>query len=77
MADEFEKVGAELYPKPGEHQRSSEGDNGGSPARQGMRIGFIHLKDVEFINPDGRSVAGAWWRGRLTAVDGFILGTPA
>jgi hypothetical protein len=33
-------------------------------------------EDVRVLDPQGHSATGAWWRGRLSAVDGFMLGTP-
>jgi len=39
---------------------------------------FVHLKDARFFYPNARPVPanrGVWWRGRLAAVDGFVLGT--
>jgi len=38
---------------------------------------FIHLRDTRFHHPAGSPLpgdAGVFWRGRLTAVDGFFLG---
>ena len=38
---------------------------------------FIHLKNARFYHNSGGAVPqnrGVWWRGRLTAVDGFMLG---
>lgn len=38
---------------------------------------FIHLRDARILGPDGRLIptnGGVWWRGRLTAVDGYSLG---
>lgn len=37
----------------------------------------IHLKDARFFTTDGNPIPsnrGVWWRGRLSAVSGFILG---
>jgi len=39
---------------------------------------FIHLKDAVFIHNSGPAIPGnrgVWWRGRLSAVDGFMFGT--
>jgi hypothetical protein len=44
---------------------------------------FIHLKDARFhaLGKNGWPQDGCWWRGKLSAVDGFVLGkitaTPA
>jgi hypothetical protein len=39
---------------------------------------FIHMKDAKFYQPGGNNsiptVEGSYWRGRITTVDGFILG---
>lgn len=42
------------------------------------RPGFIHLRNARFFHPGEVPVPankGVWWRGRLNAVDGFILGS--
>lgn len=39
---------------------------------------FIHLRNARVFHPAGKPIPdnkGVWWRGRLEAVDGFILGT--
>ena len=39
---------------------------------------FIHLQNVKIFNPEGLPFPandGAFWRGRLEAVDGFMLGS--
>jgi hypothetical protein len=39
---------------------------------------FIHLQNVKIFNPEGLpfpSNDGAFWRGRVEAVDGFMLGS--
>lgn len=39
---------------------------------------FIHLKNARFFNTSGNAVPanrGVWWRGRISEVSGFILGT--
>ena len=37
---------------------------------------YIHLADAPFFSADGTPIAGqpTLWRGRIAAVDGFILG---
>ena len=38
---------------------------------------FIHLRDAKFFNTAGRPIPGnrgVWWRGRISEVDGFMLG---
>ncbi len=39
---------------------------------------YIHLKDARFLDAQGNSIQGnrgVWWRGRLSEVQGFVLGT--
>jgi len=39
---------------------------------------FLHLCNVKIFKPDGQPFPiqdGEWWRGRLEAVDGFMLGS--
>jgi hypothetical protein len=48
----------------------------GEPDGQKSQPVYIHLRDVQMFHAAfGSGVAKAlWWRGRLAAVDGFILG---
>ncbi len=45
------------------------------------RITFIHLKNVRFLSSTGTFIipnggeSSVWWRGRLSEVSGFMLGT--
>lgn len=42
------------------------------------RPAYIHLKDAKFYNTSGDPVPsnqGVWWRGRISEVQGFVLGT--
>ena len=39
---------------------------------------YIHLQDARFFNTSGAPIPnnrGMWWRGRISEVNGFILGT--
>lgn len=39
---------------------------------------LIHLKDARFFHAAGKPIPnnrGVWWRGRLSQVSGFMLGT--
>lgn len=39
---------------------------------------FIHLKNAKFFNTHGNPIPGnrgVWWRGRVSQIDGFILGS--
>jgi hypothetical protein len=39
---------------------------------------YIHLKNAKFFNTVGNQIPdnrGVWWRGRLSEVSGFILGS--
>jgi hypothetical protein len=43
---------------------------------------YIHLKEAKFFLPSGAGKPipanqGVWWRGRLSEVSGFILGSLA
>ena len=38
---------------------------------------YIHMREARFYNTSGNPIPGnrgVWWRGRLSAVDGFSLG---
>ena len=42
------------------------------------QLGFIHLEDAKVMSTDGNCLPtdeGAFWRGKLSSIDGFILGT--
>ena len=50
---------------------SSDNETSPSPS-------YIHLKDAKFFNTNGNPIPGnrgVWWRGRLSQVDGFSLGS--
>ncbi|WP_218080396.1 gas vesicle accessory protein GvpU [Anthocerotibacter panamensis] len=39
---------------------------------------FLHIRHARVFSPDGQPFPlqeGSWWRGRLEAVDGFMLGS--
>src|ERR1035437_4371519 len=39
---------------------------------------YVHLKEARFFNTHGKPIPanrGVWWRGRLSEVSGFILGS--
>jgi len=39
---------------------------------------YLHLKEARFFDPAGTPIPthrGVWWRGRLSEVSGFVLGT--
>jgi len=41
------------------------------------RPNYIHLENAKFYNTNGQPIPnnrGVWWRGRLSEVDGFLLG---
>ena len=41
-------------------------------------VRFIHLRDAKFYNTTGSPIPGnrgVWWRGRISEVGGFVLGT--
>jgi hypothetical protein len=39
----------------------------------GLTDGVVHLRNATIVEPSGSVLSGVWWRGRLAAVDGFIL----
>ncbi len=42
-------------------------------------LAYIHLEDARFFTAAGLPVSasqGVYWRGRLSAIDGFVLGAP-
>ena len=41
------------------------------------RVGFVHLKNARFLTPGQKAVPDnpTFWRGRLSSVDGFTVGT--
>lgn len=64
---------AQIYPKrPIEETEEDPEEN-----RVAARPSYIHLKNARFYANGQPSIPGnkgVWWRGRLTAVDGFSLG---
>ena len=67
LADVFQRVGSDIY------QSSDEAQEDGGPLPA-----FIHLRDAHFVSPGERPIPanrGVYWRGRLSAVDGFCFGT--
>jgi hypothetical protein len=75
LAEAFDIAVADLY-GPSEREASDDGD-GDTSSEQDVGIGFLHMKDVRVFDPQGHSTKAAWWRGRLTAVDAFMFGTPS
>lgn len=75
VAEAFDGVAVELYGSRTQGESNNDGE-GDEASEQDLRIGFIHLRDVRVLDPQGHSATGAWWRGRLSAVDGFMFGTP-
>lgn len=68
-ADVFKDFG-EIYTK---QREKKEDDKETNPPPQ-----YIHLRNARIFHPGGRPIPtnqGVWWRGRLQAVDGFILGS--
>lgn len=65
IKDSYNKF-SELYP-------SGEDKNISSPPPQ-----FIHLKNARFFNTAGSPIPtnrGVWWRGRVSEVGGFSIGS--
>ena len=67
VEDQFKKLGS-IYIREEQGQ-----DDERKPPPQ-----YIHLRNARIFHPGGTPIPtnrGVWWRGRLEAVDGFILGT--
>jgi hypothetical protein len=75
LADVFDDAAAGRYDRSG-HEGPADGD-GDAGAEQDGPMDFIHLNEVLILDPQGHSTRAAWWRGRLTAVDAFMYGTPS
>ena len=45
--------------------------------RKGEWGPFLHVRNARIVQSGVPQVPGVWWRGRVGAVDGFILGTLA
>jgi hypothetical protein len=75
LADVFDDAAAGRYDH-SEHEAPADGD-GDPGAEQDAHRCFIHLEDVRVLDPQGHAARAAWWRGRLTAVDAFMYGTPS
>lgn len=63
----FRKIGSEYK------LSSEESENENQPPPK-----FIHLKNAKMLLANGQKVPtnqGVWWRGRLSEVDGFSLGS--
>jgi hypothetical protein len=59
----FSSYGEQLY--------STTGETDAGPL-------YIHVKEARFFNTSGKPIPanrGVWWRGRLSEVSGFILGS--
>ena len=41
------------------------------------RIGYVHLKNAKILTPGQKAMPNdpIWWRGRLSSIDGFFIGT--
>lgn len=72
------KSAKESFSKLGEIYRQGGSDESAS-GKAGTSAGpsYIHLKNARFFRSDGKPLSGSkgvWWRGKLSAVDGFTLG---
>lgn len=45
------------------------------PHADELKPDFIHLKNAKILKGDGTFIADIWWRGRLSAIDGFSFGS--
>ena len=69
---------AETVKKVFTEQGSSIYKTEGDEAEDSPPPTFIHLKNARFFNTSGNPIPGnrgVWWRGRISEVSGFILGT--
>lgn len=63
----FREMGQSFYPK----EKSPDAPPPPNPH-------FVHLQNVKIFNPEGLpfpSNDGSFWRGRVEAIDGFMLGS--
>ena len=70
VTDLFKQFG-DIYIKQKEQKNSKKDDETISPPQ------YIHLENARIFHPGGNLIPtnhGVWWRGRLDAIDGFILG---
>jgi hypothetical protein len=78
LADTYEKTGEELYPPYdfSKNERDEGEDAKSEISEPDAPLAFIHLIDARFTNPGGGFLPapGVLWRGKLSSVDGFILG---
>lgn len=64
LAESFKKMGDTIYEKEKLEDPEQPGPS------------FIHLKNAKFIRPIGQTFpenGGFWWRGKVSAIDGFFL----
>lgn len=48
------------------------------PEDKRSNVSYVHLKEARFFNTSGKPIPGnrgVWWRGRLSEVSGFVLGS--
>lgn len=65
---------ADMYPDRTVEKKKEEEEE--EALRTTDRPTYIHLRDARIYHPAGAPIPanqGVWWRGRLEAVDGFIL----
>ena len=69
LSDYFANWGKLIYEQP-ENEDQSNDEAMSQP-------NYIHLRNAKFVHNSGKSMPsnrGIWWRGRLSAIDGFSLG---
>ncbi|MFL5350766.1 MAG: gas vesicle accessory protein GvpU [Hyalangium sp.] len=78
FSDEKAAKGAkESFAKMGEIYRKGGNDATASGTGTASGPSYIHLRNARFFQANGTPVPnnkGIWWRGKLSAVDGFTLG---
>ena len=73
VKESFSKLGGNIYSA----GRKEDASAPKSPSGAASGPSYIHLKNARFFDPSGKPTAstqGTWWRGKLSAVDGFSLG---
>jgi hypothetical protein len=61
-----------------ENIRTTFSSYGRMPSAPNQLPVYIHMQDARFFNTNGNPIPGnrgVWWRGRISEVSGFVLGT--
>lgn len=89
FAEGWEKIGADgdqirnafranMEPREGDQSSGTAAMLAKLPAKPKYRhiegTGYLHLKNVGYLGPDGQFANFPWWRGHLDRIDGWTLG---